>query len=50
MILDMLKSEYARKAILSYYQNSAEPAAIRTAIEDACKNPGGLSDLQTINK
>ncbi len=50
MVLDMLQSEEARTAILSYYQDSDEPEAIRTAIEDACKHPGGLSELQTNQK
>ena len=48
MILDMLKSEEARIAILSYYQDSDEPRAVRTAIEDACKvSSGGDNEGQT---
>lgn len=45
--MDMLRSEEARTAILSYYQDSDEPDAIKIAIEDACRTPGGDSELQT---
>ena len=46
MIMDMLQSEEARKSILSYYQNSDEPDAIREAIEEASTTPGELQAKQ----
>ena len=50
MIMDMLQSEEARKAILSYYQHSGEPEAVRTAIEESCRTSGGDSRPQTKQK
>lgn len=46
MILDMLRSEDARTAILSYYQESDEPRAVRAAIKESCMTPAGESGLQ----
>ena len=46
MILDMLRSEDARTAILSYYQDSDEPRAVREAIKESCKTSAEESGLQ----
>lgn len=36
VIIDMLGSEEARAAILSYYQASDEPDAVESAIKEVC--------------
>ena len=47
LILDMLQSEAARTAILSYYQDSEEPAAVRGAIQELCTTSEAESDMLT---